>query len=285
MFGKVFASLYQGSLRGQAHEILVFTNMIACADREGFVDKHPRAIAEECGITVDEVRAAIANLEAPDPESRSPDEEGRRLLRIDDHRAWGWRIVNCLKYKGIRDEDTRRETFRVSKRKRRARLAGEDATSTASQQASTASTQLEAEEEKETEKGNGVSGLPDPVAEIVNHLNAKAGTSFRPETETTRKLVKARLAGGATIAECIAVIDDRVTAWKADAKMREYLRPATLFNAEKFESYRGRLVTRPTVPETRPDDSTVTYPKGHRFHGVPAAEVMERIRSEQAARS
>ena len=74
MFGKVFASLYQGSLRGQAHEILVFTNMIACADREGFVDKHPRAIAEECGITVDEVRAAIANLEAPDPESRSPDE-------------------------------------------------------------------------------------------------------------------------------------------------------------------------------------------------------------------
>ena len=33
--------------------------------------------------------------------------------------------------------------------------------------------------------------------------------------------------------------------WKGNAKMEEYLRPATLFNAEKFEQYMGELV----VPE------------------------------------
>ncbi len=121
MFGKVFASLYQGSLRGQAHEILVFTNMIACADKEGFVDKHPRAIADECGLTVEQVRTAIANLEATDPESRTPDEEGRRILRIDDHRPWGWRLTNYLKYRDMRDEETRREQNREAQARKRSR--------------------------------------------------------------------------------------------------------------------------------------------------------------------
>lgn len=146
MFGKVFASLYQGSLRGQAHEILVFTNMIACCDREGFIDKHPRAIAEEVGISIEEVRAAITNLEAFDPESRTPDEGGRRILRIDEHRPWGWRITNHLKYRDLKDEETRRETFRKSQRKRRASQQASTGVNI-SQPMSTPSTQAEAEAE------------------------------------------------------------------------------------------------------------------------------------------
>ena len=84
------------------------------------MDKHFRAIAEETGITVEEVKSAIAVLERPDIESRSPDSEGRRIVRIDDHRTWGWQVVNFLKYRGIRDEETRRETWRKSQAKRRA---------------------------------------------------------------------------------------------------------------------------------------------------------------------
>jgi hypothetical protein len=36
------------------------------------------------------------------------------------------------------------------------------------------------------------------------------------------------------------VIDNQVSAWKDDAKMNEYLRPATLFAASKFEGYLNR---------------------------------------------
>ena len=123
MYGKIFASLYQGSLRGCAHEILVFTNMIASSDARGCCDKHHRAIADEVGLTVDEVRAAIATLESPDRDSRSVESEGRRIVRLDGHRDWGWGIVNHSKYRAIRNEDDRRESNRLAQQRHRSVIA------------------------------------------------------------------------------------------------------------------------------------------------------------------
>lgn len=117
MYAKLFASLYQGTLRGCADEILVFTNLLAHADKHGIVDKHYRAISEETGLPEDRVRTAIANLEAPDPESRSPEMEGRRITPMDEHRAWGWQIVNHGKYRAIKNEDDRREQNRLAQQK------------------------------------------------------------------------------------------------------------------------------------------------------------------------
>lgn len=48
-------------------------------------------------------------MEQPDPYSRTEGEEGRRIVRLDDHRPWGWRIVNHEKYRRIRSEEERRE--------------------------------------------------------------------------------------------------------------------------------------------------------------------------------
>lgn len=119
MYCKLFASLYQGTLRGKSHEILVFTNLLAHADAEGYVDKHFRAIADEVGLTVDEVKTAISLLESPDPESRSPENEGRRLLRINDHRAWGWQVVNYAKYRNIKSDEDRRKANREAQQRYR----------------------------------------------------------------------------------------------------------------------------------------------------------------------
>ena len=125
MYAKIFASLYQGTLRGRSHEILVFTNLLAHCDADGNVDIHFRAIAEETGLKTDEVRRAVLNLEAPDEESRSPDEEGRRIIRLDEHRAWGWAVVNYKKYRDIKSDDDRRERNRraVARHRERKRLA------------------------------------------------------------------------------------------------------------------------------------------------------------------
>jgi hypothetical protein len=114
MYAKLFASLYQGTLRGCSDEILVFTNLLAHADISGIVDKHWKAIAEETGLSRERVEAAILRLEAPDTESRSPENEGRRIIRMDEHRAWGWQIVNHGKYRAIRSEDDRREQNRLA---------------------------------------------------------------------------------------------------------------------------------------------------------------------------
>ncbi len=129
MYCKLFASLYQGTLRGRSNEILVFTNLLAHAGRDGTVDKHFRAIAEETGLSIDEVKAAILVLEAPDEESRSPEYDGARIVKMDGHRAWGWLIVNYAKYRAIRSEEDRAEQNRLAQQRWRNKNKPESAES------------------------------------------------------------------------------------------------------------------------------------------------------------
>lgn len=121
MYVKLFSSLYQGTLRGRSDEILVFTNLLAHADQHGIVDKHYKAIAEETGLSLKRVRTALGNLESPDAESRSPELEGRRIVKMDEHRVWGWKIVNYGKYRAIRNEDDRREQNRMAQERWRSK--------------------------------------------------------------------------------------------------------------------------------------------------------------------
>lgn len=121
MYAKLFASLYQGTLRGRSDEILVFTNLLAHTSAGGIVDKHFRAIADETGLSVDRVKSAIETLESPDPESRSPEHGGARIVRMDDHRAWGWIVVNYEKYRSIKSEADRAEQNRLAQQRWRDR--------------------------------------------------------------------------------------------------------------------------------------------------------------------
>ncbi len=84
---------------------------------------------------------------------------------------------------------------------------------------------------------------------ILNFLNEKTGRAYRL-VSTNLKLIEARLQSGATECDCFQVIAKKTREWKGNAKMAEYLRPATLFNATKFEQYMGELVLSPEEGET-----------------------------------
>lgn len=88
-------------MRGKSDPLFVFVNLLTHSDQHGIVDRHWRAIADETGLSQERITKAIEFLESPDHESRTPDEEGRRIVRIDTHRAWGWRIVNHTKYRDL----------------------------------------------------------------------------------------------------------------------------------------------------------------------------------------
>lgn len=75
------------------------------------------------------------------------------------------------------------------------------------------------------------------VETIIAYLNEKAGTHYRPTTASTIKHINGRLKEGFTIEDFKTVIDKKCAEWLKDEKMSEYLRPATLFNSEKFEGY------------------------------------------------
>lgn len=86
---------------------------------------------------------------------------------------------------------------------------------------------------------------PDPTEEVVNHLNRRAGTKYKPTTANTRKLVKARLKEGFTVEDMKLVIDKKCADWLNNPEMVKFLRPDTLFGT-KFEGYlNARTIIRP----------------------------------------
>jgi uncharacterized phage protein (TIGR02220 family) len=75
------------------------------------------------------------------------------------------------------------------------------------------------------------------IDEIIDYLNASTSSTFSKNTDATRKAIRARLKAGATIEDFHKVIDHKVEKWGNDERMREYLRPQTLFAPSHFESY------------------------------------------------
>ena len=123
MYGKVFGSMYDGTLYGHWEAIVTFQQMIVLADADGIVDMTPQALAARTSLPIDIIIKGIKHLEEPDPYTRTPGEEGRRIETIDEHRPWGWHIVNYEKYKMIVDADTVRGQNRERKRRERDRKA------------------------------------------------------------------------------------------------------------------------------------------------------------------
>lgn len=132
MYGKVFASMYEGSLVGAGPIVFsVWTYALAKAEpqfseQKMVVTLNPVILASAIGQTTpEEVRKAIAFLCAPDPHSRSPAEGGKRLLQVA---PLDYLIVNGWKYREMRHQQSRRESNRLAqsrwRQKQRAQAIG-----------------------------------------------------------------------------------------------------------------------------------------------------------------
>ena len=75
-----------------------------------------------------------------------------------------------------------------------------------------------------------------PYSEIVEYLNEKTSSQYRPTAKKTQNLIKARYNDGFNLDDFKKVIDVKVAEWLNDINMNKYLRPETLFGT-KFESY------------------------------------------------
>lgn len=75
------------------------------------------------------------------------------------------------------------------------------------------------------------------IHSIIEFLNLKCGTSYRPNTLSTITHINARLADGFTVDDFFDVIKHKSKEWKNNDEMSGYLRPSTLFSQSKFEGY------------------------------------------------
>lgn len=82
--------------------------------------------------------------------------------------------------------------------------------------------------------------LSQEAIEILNFLNLKANKRF-PPNETNLGFIRARLKEGADRQTCFSVIAMKCREWLQDPDTRKWLRPATLFNRTKFNTYVGEL--------------------------------------------
>lgn len=114
MYAKIFAQIYDGTLcsKGPWESLVTFQQLLILADKDGCVDMTASAISRRTTIPQRVIDVGIAALLLPDPDSRTPDEEGKRIVPLTEGRSWGWRIVNYTHYRNLRDEESRREYHR-----------------------------------------------------------------------------------------------------------------------------------------------------------------------------
>lgn len=113
MYGKVFDSIYDGTLYGHWEAIATMQQFIVLATPDGVIDMTPQAISARTSFPLELIIKGIKILSDPDPYTRTPGEDGRRIVLLDEHRPWGWRLVNHGKYMRLRNMAEKREADRT----------------------------------------------------------------------------------------------------------------------------------------------------------------------------
>lgn len=237
MYAKIFSQIYDGTLctNGPWEALVTFQQLLILADQEGGVDMTIPAIARRTTIPREILERGIEALMLPDPESRTPTEEGRRIIPLSNGRSWGWRVVNYEKYRQIKREQDRRDYHREYYHKRKS------SASTVPQHDSTippiaeAKTEAEAEAKKEKvpRKRSTAPVAPDGVtAQVWADWLAVRKDKKAAVTDTALGIIKAEAdKAGYTMQQALETCCSRgwsgfKAAWVADAQgSRQQARP------------------------------------------------------------
>lgn len=90
--------------------------------------------------------------------------------------------------------------------------------------------------------------------EIIDYLNRRMGTSYKPDSKGIKAILDPRLKDGYTVEDCKTVVDNMIMAWGNDEKMRQYIRPSTLFRPSHIDSYLNYRQTVPRAAQVLIDD-------------------------------
>lgn len=166
-YAKLFGSILASTVWQAAdHVRLVWITMLAMKDRDGVVEAAIPGLAHHARVSVAQCEEAITAFLSPDPYSRTPDNEGRRIEAVDG----GWRLLNNDKYRERLDaKDQKAKAAARQKRLRDRRRPLRNVTRNG-----VASRIRQAESETETEE-------EDPELEPVDPDEHPIATLSRPE--------------------------------------------------------------------------------------------------------
>lgn len=115
-FTKLFSGIIASTVWQEPDSTrLTWITMLAMADKDGMVAASVPGLAHMARVTLPQCEAALATFLAPDPYSRTPDHDGRRIEPCDG----GWVLLNHWLYRGKRDDEDRRARQREWDRRNR----------------------------------------------------------------------------------------------------------------------------------------------------------------------
>ena len=249
MYAKIFSQIYDGTLctNGPWEALVTFQQLLILADQEGGVDMTIPAIARRTTIPREILERGIEALMLPDPESRTPTEEGRRIIPLSNGRSWGWRVVNYEKYRQIKREQDRRDYHRDYYHKRKTEKLNNTQHDSTIQPIAEAEAEAEAKTETKKEKvprkRSTAPSAPDGVSEkvwldwLVVRKDKKAAV-----TDTALGIIKAEAdKAGYTMQQALETCCSRgwsgfKAAWVADQNQGQQRQPAKPSRHTGFET-------------------------------------------------
>lgn len=122
-FAKLFSTILDSSVWTlDDHTRLVWITLLAMADHNGEVHAAIPGVARRAAVPLDACERAIQTLMDPDPYSRTPDHDGRRLEAIPG----GWRLINHGKYKRLMSSESAKARKREWWREHRGKASSLD---------------------------------------------------------------------------------------------------------------------------------------------------------------
>lgn len=113
-FVKLYGTILDSSIWGEPHAtVRLWITLLAMADQNGAVNASVGGLTRRANLTREECETALSVLLAPDPDSKSPEHEGRRIEAIDG----GWLVLNHRAYRDLRTD----KQIEVAERQRRFR--------------------------------------------------------------------------------------------------------------------------------------------------------------------
>jgi len=186
-FTKLFGSIVGSSIWSEDDQTrIVWITMLAMADQNGKVDASIPGLANYARVSIAATEKALALFLAPDRYSRTEEEEGRRIEKVDG----GWRLLNYFKYRESRDPEKRRKQNREAQARYRSKPK------VSQSKPESAQAEAEAEAEKKEVHGGAIAPVPsasDLVA-LWNGMAEKSGIGRVNSLSDPRKRhIKARL--------------------------------------------------------------------------------------------
>ena len=108
-FTKLDQNILQSSIMAANPKTFkVWISLLAAAGPDGIARVAPTFLARVCFLRLKDVEKTLEELASPDPKSRTGDEEGRRIKKVDG----GYLILNYQKYRESKSDTPEAKRFR-----------------------------------------------------------------------------------------------------------------------------------------------------------------------------